>query len=113
MKEFKTDTNVFWCPYNIPYHSASLYCGVSMYHLMIFVAVNELATYCDSLQSGSPSFNSTSNQVTVKFHSDGSSSHYYASRGFSLRFNASQEGEFRIIEMLLINLLILLVHWLV
>jgi len=72
--------------------------------------VNVLATYCDTLPSGTPVFNSTSNQVNVVFHSNDQSSGYYVNRGFSLRFNTSQEGEFRITEMLLINLLIFLLH---
>jgi hypothetical protein len=72
--------------------------------------MNVLATYCDTLPSGTPIFNSTSNQVTVVFHSDGRSSGNYVSRGFSLRFNTSQEGEFKIIEILLNNLLIFLLH---
>jgi hypothetical protein len=85
-----------------------------LFHFIIswcFVAVINLATYCgDDSPSGTQTFNSLTNQVTVVFHSDGQSSAYYVNRGFSLRFNASQEGEFMITEMLLINLLILLLH---
>jgi hypothetical protein len=84
-----------------------------LFHFIIlwcFVAVNNLATHCNNMPSGTQSFNSTTNQVTVVFHSDGQSSAYYVTRGFSLRFNTSQEGEFRITEMLLINILILLLH---
>lgn len=63
---------------------------------LCYVAVNELARYCGSHPSRSETFNSTSNEVTVHFHSDDYSNSYYVNRGFSLRFNTSQEGEFNI-----------------
>jgi hypothetical protein len=57
------------------------------------IAVNELARYCKSYASNTESFNSTANEVTVLFHSDDRSNSHDVSRGFSLRFNTSQNGE--------------------
>ncbi|GFG35967.1 hypothetical protein Cfor_02931, partial [Coptotermes formosanus] len=81
---------------SMPYSPYSSNCTLNDYvavteQMPFNSSVNELATYCGSSPSASPSFNSTSNEVTVVFHSDGRSQSYGVSRGFSLRFNASQE----------------------
>jgi hypothetical protein len=70
------------------------------------VAVNELVRFCDSSTNITQSFNSTSNEVKLLFHSDNHAESYQVRRGFSLRFNASQEGEFRVSFVLYIYILI-------
>jgi hypothetical protein len=73
------------------------------------VAVNELVRFCDSSPNITQSFNSTSNEVKLLFHSDSRSESYQVRRGFSLRFNASQEGEYSISFVLYIYILIPLI----
>ncbi|XP_069688891.1 cubilin [Periplaneta americana] len=55
-------------------------------------AVSELARYCRRQIRLPPPFNSTSNEVTVKFHSDDRSTSRGDFSGFSLRYNTSQEA---------------------
>jgi hypothetical protein len=70
-----------------------------LYHSVCSVAVNELARYCNSYPQNKQSFNSTDNEVKLLFHSDDYSVGYHVSRGFSLRFNTSQNGKLNMLHL--------------